>query len=128
MSPLLGHDVIRKAATIECIAYCSAATEGPSHGYRQHAHNVGEDWMCSSGGMLARVQKTRRQTHAQTGMLITVLDPLSYKGRIMTTDYLSWRRGVVVSGVRRMNEVNPRRARLVPGCMTVFGRVYRLSM
>ena len=26
-----------------------------------------------------------------------------------------WRRGVVVSGVRRMNEVNARRARLVPG-------------
>ena len=28
---------------------------------------------------------------------------------------LGWRRGVVVSGVRRMNEVNARRARLVPG-------------
>jgi len=28
-----------------------------------------------------------------------------------------WRRGVVVSGVRRMNEVNARWARLVPGCM-----------
>ena len=26
-----------------------------------------------------------------------------------------WRRGVVVSGVRRMNEVNPRLARLLPG-------------
>ena len=26
-----------------------------------------------------------------------------------------WRRGVVVSRVRRMNEVNARRARLVPG-------------
>jgi len=26
-----------------------------------------------------------------------------------------WRRGAVVSGVRRMNEVNARRARLVPG-------------
>ena len=39
-----------------------------------------------------------------------------------------WRRGVVVSGVRRMNEVNARRARLVPGWVTVFGRVYRLGM
>jgi len=28
-----------------------------------------------------------------------------------------WRRGVVVSGVRRMNEVNARRVRLVPGCL-----------
>ena len=37
------------------------------------------------------------------------------------------RRGVVVSGVRRMNEVNARRARLVPGWVTVFGRVYHLG-
>ena len=28
---------------------------------------------------------------------------------------LGWRHGVAVSGVRRMNEVNARRARLVPG-------------
>jgi len=28
---------------------------------------------------------------------------------------IGWRRGVVVSGVRRINEVNARRARLVPG-------------
>jgi len=41
-----------------------------------------------------------------------------------------WRRGVVVSGVRRMNEVNARRARLVPGwvTVTVLGRVYYLGM
>ena len=39
-----------------------------------------------------------------------------------------WRRGVVVSGVRRMNEVNARRAGLVMGWVTVFGRVYHLSM
>ena len=32
-----------------------------------------------------------------------------------------WRRGAVVSGVRRMNEVNARQARLVPGWVTVFG-------
>jgi len=38
------------------------------------------------------------------------------------------RRGVVVSGVRRMNEVNAHRARLVPGWVTVFGRVYHLGM
>jgi len=40
----------------------------------------------------------------------------------------SCRRGVVVSGVRRMNQVNARRARLVPGWVTVFGRVYHLGM
>jgi len=39
-----------------------------------------------------------------------------------------WRRGVVLSGVRRMNEVNTRRPRLVPGWVTVFGRVYHLDM
>ena len=39
-----------------------------------------------------------------------------------------WRGGVVVSGVRRMNEVNARRARLVPGWVTVFGRVYHIGM
>jgi len=37
----------------------------------------------------------------------------------------AWR----VSGVRRMNElVNPRRARLVPRWVTVFGWVYHLGM
>ena len=34
----------------------------------------------------------------------------------------------MVSDVRRMNEVNPRRARLVLGPVTVFGRVYHLGM
>ena len=42
-------------------------------------------------------------------------------------DY-GFRRSVVVSGVRRMNEVNARRARLVLGWVTVFGRVYHLGM
>jgi len=42
--------------------------------------------------------------------------------------YVDWRRGVVVSGVRRLNEVNAHRARLVPGWVTVFGRVYHLGM
>ena len=37
-----------------------------------------------------------------------------------------WRR-VVVSGVGRMDEVNPRRARLVLGWVTVFGRIYQPS-
>jgi len=36
--------------------------------------------------------------------------------------------GVVVSGVRRKNQVNRRRARLVLGWVTVFGRVYRLGI
>ena len=42
--------------------------------------------------------------------------------------YNGWLRGVVVSGVCRMNEVNARQARLVPRWVTVFGRVYHLGM
>ena len=44
------------------------------------------------------------------------------------TSSLGRRHGIVVSGVRRMNEVNARRARLLPGWVTVFGRVYHLGM
>ena len=44
------------------------------------------------------------------------------------TQILSWRRAVVVSGVRCMNEVNSRRARLVLGRVTIFGRAYHLGM
>ena len=39
-----------------------------------------------------------------------------------------WRRGIVVSGVRRMNKVNTHQAQLVPGWVTTFGRVYCLGM
>jgi len=49
-------------------------------------------------------------------------------GRIQASYTIVRRRGVVDSGVRRMNEVNARRARLVPGWVTVFGRVYHLGM
>jgi len=42
-------------------------------------------------------------------------------------DQCGWWRGVVVIGVRRMNKVNARRARLVPGWVTVFGRVYHFG-
>ena len=51
--------------------------------------------------------------------------------RFKTHFYVSntnWRRGVVLSGVRRMNEVTLRRARLVLGWVTVFGRVYHFGM
>jgi len=51
-----------------------------------------------------------------------------WAGSTRCEDNYCWRRGVVVSGIRRMNEVNARRARLVPGWVTVFGRVYHLGM
>jgi len=55
-------------------------------------------------------------------------DTLTHRHTVQTTLHLclqktGWRRGVVVSGARRMNEVNARRARLVPGWVAVFGRV-----
>jgi len=62
-----------------------------------------------------------------------VCQQISSGARLLATDEtlvhisLSWRRGVVVSGVHRMNEVNARRALLVPGWVTVFGRVYHLD-
>ena len=56
--------------------------------------------------------------------------PRSFSSTLHLLTYyaFAWRRGVVVSGVRGMNEVDARRARLVPGWVTVFGRVYHLGM
>ena len=60
-----------------------------------------------------------------------------HRDRNVTTDYCDvtspyvlsgWQRGVVASVVRRMNEVTLRRARLVLGWVTVFGRVYHHGM
>ena len=58
----------------------------------------------------------------------TLLLHSCYKALFYVLVSRGWPRGVVVSGVRRMNEVNARRARLVPGWVTVFGRVYHLGM
>jgi len=41
---------------------------------------------------------------------------------------VGWRLGAVASIVRRMNEVTLRRALLVLGWVTVFGRVYHHGM
>jgi len=58
----------------------------------------------------------------------TTAEKLEGTSRGVDADPFCWRSGVVVSGVRRMNEVNARRARLVPGRVTVFGWVYHLGM
>ena len=68
-------------------------------------------------------QPARDVSHKPGGRL-----PLLSVRPAVTPAILKRRRGVVVSGVRRMNEVNARRARLVPGWVTVFGRVYHLDM
>jgi len=41
---------------------------------------------------------------------------------------VGWWRGVVANIVRRMNEVTLRRAQLVLGWVTVFGRIYHHGM
>jgi len=48
--------------------------------------------------------------------------------RVWATLTFFRRRGVVVRGVRRMNEVNARRARLVLGWVTDLGQLYHLGM
>ena len=59
---------------------------------------------------------------------ITLPGPIKHELVSTAVILIGWRRGVVVSGVRRMNEANARRARLVPGWVTVFGWVYHLGM
>jgi len=54
-----------------------------------------------------------------------LLSALADESRIRRISQITVR---VFSGVRRMNEVNARRARLVPGWVTVIGRVYHIGI
>ena len=72
---------------------------------------------------LAKQTKVTKRIKIVTGHSQSILH--SQNDQLM---HLGWWRGVVVSGVRRMNEVNARRARLILGWETVFGRVYHLGM
>ena len=68
-------------------------------------------------------------SHARHDKTVLSVSCLAWRCELAFTVSLGLQRGVVVSGVRRMNEVNPRLGRLVPGWVTVFGRVYnRLGM
>jgi len=102
--------------------------------YTAQRHD-GVDTLCLSGTQL-RVSFERREDalcllHAQLSTdpadVITLSD---HNGNDVSVRPFTvrWRRGVVVSGVRRLNEVNARRARLVLGRVTVFGWVYHLGM
>jgi len=102
--------------------------------YTAQRHD-GVDTLCLSGTQL-RVSFERRedalcQLHAQLSTdpadVITLSD---HNGNDVSVRPFTVRRrrGVVVSGVRRLNEVNARRARLVLGRVTVFGWVYHLGM
>ena len=63
----------------------------------------------------------RPHTHTQTHHTST--DHTQTLTHALTLD-TRWSRGAVVSVVRHMNEVTLRRARLVLGWVTVFGRIY----
>jgi len=82
------------------------------------SHMVNEDNHCNT--MLL---------HSQIKACITKSSyiHLSILTRSTLHEYCWWR-GIVVSGVHRMNKVNAHRARLVPGWVTIFGRVYHLGM
>jgi len=82
-----------------------------------------------SGVALAMRHRLQWFIHLQAHGLRKGDEHLAYTiHRVRHTLPLRWRRGVVVSGIRRMNEVNPRWARLVLRWVTAFGRVYRLGM
>jgi len=59
--------------------------------------------------VLADLPRSTRVTYV--GALERDLQQISF---ILHNSDTGWRRGMVVSGIRRMNEVNARRARLVP--------------
>ena len=69
---------------------------------------------------IASTPSERRDSHDE------ILGTVFTLGRIAVS--ASWRLGVVASVVRRMNAVTLRRARLVLGWVTVFGRVYHHGM
>ena len=84
--------------------------------------DVVRELQCSSSAVNNPQLTAHRPTCLYT--LVCSLDCL-----IFVLGWLSaWRRLVVVSGVRRMNEVNARQARLVLRWVTVFGRVYHPGM
>ena len=74
-----------------------------------------------------RAVQTQGISHDDTGRT-TRYHANTFAIILSTHVWVNWRRGVVVSGVRRINEVNARRARLVVGWVTVFGRVFHLGM
>ena len=65
--------------------------------------------------------------HSPVAGLIKCIPTIISRGFNCAARCFDWRRGAVVSGVRRMNRVNARRARLLPGWVTVFGRVHHLG-
>jgi len=88
--------------------------------------NLGPQLICGTSSSVP--PKSMRQMAPRSVQLTVMADRQTQTTEHRTIGRILWRRGVVVSGVRRMNDVNARRARLVLGWVTVFGRVYHLGM
>jgi len=67
-------------------------------------------------------------SHTHTDIRTSRTHDVPQDGRQRHNYQTWWQCDVVVSGVCRMNEVNPRRARLVSEWVIVFGRVCHLIM
>jgi len=92
--------------------YRAATDDSSNHKKLRPAADRPRDAMCHSESCQL-LHNSARTTCTTSPEQIAVLELEGYSRR-------TWRRGVVVSGVRRMNEVNARRARLVLGWVTVF--------
>ena len=84
-------------------------------------------WFVHVGPATQEVDVLERMMQAGMSVVRMNFSHGSYEVSIPAVSF-DWRRGVVVSGVRRINEVNARRARIVLKWVTVFGRVYHLAM
>jgi len=82
---------------------------------------VNEPYVCASKGNVLSVLLCGSEAWSPASVLRGSTYSVELDSRLS-------KRGVVVNGIRRMNEVNARPARLVPGWVTVFGRVYHLGM
>jgi len=143
LSILLAYYATGVYVTMRCLSVCLShapaaaacggfAAVGPAGG-RYRLTVAGERHLYDYAQQSTRRQSIERLPRPSCGTVSIVLPPTNrYTHRanslVLCRRSSYWRRGVVVSGVRRMNEVNARRARLVSGWVTIFGWVYHLGM
>ena len=93
----------------------SVCTQGTEEEQRAHSQQSVNDHLEMSVEHTAQTELDVVRLRGQTEVPVCIA--------YMSKSY-SWWRGVAASVVRRMNEVTLRRAMLVLGWVTVFGRVY----
>jgi len=86
-----------------------------------------EDTMSSA--LCLRKEANGQEYSRRPGNLESMHVPINRTlAHTVNSEDTGWRRGVVASVVRHMSEVTLRRAWLVLGWLTVFGRVYHHGM